>query len=1114
MAGFWFLVSIVLLIMLLAGRKKNDSYAQGYWNGYRAFGDMVQDLINAGRADTESLRKLVEMGETGGMTVHQPMTNVDPEETFLTDTYDVTNQPDAWASTIAAPSSQVTELSPEQKAKRSLRNLNIILYTASFLLVAAGALFIASSSTPQTKLLTVIGIIVAFYAVGFVVHSKSERLRPAALAFLGTGLALIPFAGFALQQYTNLSPTQSWLITSVTGLVAYFVVAIRLQSQLIAYLTMAFVLSLVGSMTAAGVSAIVWQFVAIISVSLLANVVAHIKPNWLPKVFSEPVERSGQVVTPVVLVASLFVFDKLRITGYEIVFAVATLHYLVAWLQTRNIAHETVVRVLSYIVFALITWDVLGGNVATVAFTMFLLMTLQHVYSLWMVNRPGRASTERAWITVLFILQSLLFLFWLDYRLAPLFTTIALVVIGLTSLATAMRLRSVPVGLIGLGASLILPFVVARDLFSPSLPWWVLTIWLMVATIKGLLLYARWRHRSLALRYFMTTAYVAYLALAIIAAWFDGSSLVLMATYFTAAIITLTASYLARTPDSQVAVPLFIFLGMTSLGNVLNIIQPWYLLFVGGVTALILWAMVLAHGYLQQSRRQVIMLASGQVAFLIIVGVTLMADNSANILVTTLLLAAAFGSLMLRWVYKVKAPVLSTIFAYSYVVYFASAMMVALLIGSGWLATVTGLGMVLFMLASYVERLPWMQIVASALTIATLGIISSLIELPGQWFALFTFGGAAVLFYATSGLHFAYEQATRQLIMASTGQVTLFLIIFAGMSGHYIATLTSFIILLVWAVISLTIRWWCRDRSPAYSALFRLSYPVYYIGTLLLVMPLAAIWSVMAFTVGAIIFWVASYAERTPSIVILGNIFLTIALFNFWWWANLSGEWMILGVSWILATIFYFGYWMLKGLNDMWRSHALLWSTWIILAGAVVVEFFMPSKEIAVAAMIIAFAVTLAVEGSRSKRIGMIEAAVYVTTFGMQRIAEQLWPELNSVLYAHWWAIIIALIAMNRRTYTRTRLIVAMSFVTVFSGVYALTSGGNYQLLFLIEHLALLVAGALLSKSWAIWWGISASAIAILYFLRGYTFLLLGFLGLLLIAIVVWRLMRGNVATK
>ena len=273
---------------------------------------------------------------------------------------------------------------------------------------------------------------------------------------------------------------------------------------------------------------------------------------------------------------------------------------------------------------------------------------------------------------------------------------------------------------------------------------------------------------------------------------------------------------------------------------------------------------------------------------------------------------------------------------------------------------------------------------------------------------------------------------------------------------------------------------------------------------------LAPIWSVLGFTLGAVIFWVASYAERAPWVVILGNVFMAIAMFRFWLWAGFDSDWLLLGVTWILAVIFYFGYWALAGLQDTWRSRALLWSTWIVLGFAAFAHTVSGTLPLATGATIVALAVTLGIEGWRTQRRVLVESSVYVATFGLQRVFELLVPELNVVAYAHWWAITIAAIGLLSPTYRRTRFVIAMSLITLASGIFALGEGGYYQLLFLVEHLALLVAGALRSRSWAIWWGISASTVAILYFLRDYTFLWLGFLGLLMIGIVVWRLLRSN----
>jgi hypothetical protein len=183
-----------------------------------------------------------------------------------------------------------------------------------------------------------------------------------------------------------------------------------------------------------------------------------------------------------------------------------------------------------------------------------------------------------------------------------------------------------------------------------------------------------------------------------------------------------------------------------------------------------------------------------------------------------------------------------------------------------------------------------------------------------------------------------------------------------------------------------------------------------------------------------------------------------------------------------------------------------------MLGFAAFAHFVSGTLPLATGATIVALAATIGGEGWRTGRRGLIESSVYVATFGLQRVVEVVIPEINLVAYAHWWALTIAIVGLTSSTYRRTRFVIAMSFVTLASGIFALSEGGYYQLLFLVEHLALLVAGALRSRSWAIWWGITASTVAILYFLRGYTFLWLGFLGLLMIGIVVWRLLRGGVS--
>lgn len=81
--------------------------------------------------------------------------------------------------------------SPAAKERRTLQNLNTMLYLGSFLIVAAAAFILLMMTMPAAvRLAGIFGTMGVFYAAGLVLHAKSERLRSAAVAFVGTGRQL------------------------------------------------------------------------------------------------------------------------------------------------------------------------------------------------------------------------------------------------------------------------------------------------------------------------------------------------------------------------------------------------------------------------------------------------------------------------------------------------------------------------------------------------------------------------------------------------------------------------------------------------------------------------------------------------------------------------------------------------------------------------------------------------------------------------------------------------------------------------------------------------------------------------------------------------------------
>jgi hypothetical protein len=785
----WFVVALVFFILWLtkkgsssnAAPSMQDRYSQGFWDGYRDLGTKIQRYLHHEHPDKGAIQQLINVGFGGSPP---------PDSLVQHPTFDQVQE-----SLMEQPA--VIELSPEQlqaeKAKESLKNFNILLFMGSLLLVAAGAAFVAAAMPNSVKLFGVWILVLTFYSAGMALHYNSERLRAAAVAFIGTGLALVPFAGVALHQLGEVDPAVAWCVTSLIGLIGYFFAAIRLQSQVVSYLTLAFVISLASSFTESVGVPLVWNFVVIIGIGLVFNMVAIVKPNWVPKLFAKPIEQSGQIVTPVALVASLFLYNRMSLFSYEIVFGVATLHYVVTWLQTRRAEYEAIVRTLAHITALIIAWDVLHGERVAFGLAFLFLAVAQQAYSfmaLEMSGTPARRTTEKVWVSIMQMLELLSIGFWVATINSGQLSSLSFFIIGLSSLVATFYFRSILLAIPGLVVSVILPFIVARQVFEPALDYGYLAGFFTFATALVMASYQLFVRRSTAVRYFMTSSFVVYL-----------------------------------------------------------------------------------------------------------------------------IVAAMTAALLPAW-------------------------------------------------------------------------------------------------------------------------------------GHVL---------------------------------------------------------VLAFLVS--LAWLGSYQFRQSTFSIIGNVLFVIAVGRAWDWLQLDMTWFILGVAWITSAVFYTGYWALLQQGDKDRSTGLLWSAWVVLGMGILFTFFASDVGAASALSLVALAGTIAIEGWRLRQMVLIESSVYVATFGLQRFVGVNDPDLNVVFYGHWWALTLAAVAAWRMKF-KERLIIGMSFITFTSGIYALNEGGGYQLLFLVEHIGLLIAGALLSRGWAIWWGLIGAALAVLYFLKDIAFLAFAFLGLLVIGIVVWRLMR------
>lgn len=207
---------------------------------------------------------------------------------------------------------QIAEEAARRRERRGIQSANIALYAAALLIVAAAALFLTSSVDDSLRLAGLAGVTALFYAAGLVVHAKFPRLRPAAVAFAGTGLALLPVTGLGLDIVVLHRPSLSWLITSLVGLVAFGFAAIRIESRVLVFLSLTFVFTTAWSGTEVLGGALAADYAALIGAAAVLAVVSAFEPRWVPPLYLRPIAQLHPYVVPSTFVAATVTVETLN----------------------------------------------------------------------------------------------------------------------------------------------------------------------------------------------------------------------------------------------------------------------------------------------------------------------------------------------------------------------------------------------------------------------------------------------------------------------------------------------------------------------------------------------------------------------------------------------------------------------------------------------------------------------------------------------------------------------------------------------------------------------------------------------------------------------------------
>lgn len=971
MGFFWFIIAVTFFTLWLSEKsntkskvtKAHDSgYAESYWEFRKHIDKLVavSKLTNANRRDIVGAEN-VEQSAPDELERTEASGEVYDDHTIaIVQTESAgARQQEAATQHVYTPQQPPAALTPEEilaaKERRTLQNLNAMLYVGSFLIVAAAALFVTLTMPAAVKLVSIIFTTIAFYVTGLILHATSERLRPAAVAFVGTGLAIIPFVGMALHSLAGISSEVAWLTISIVGLIAYGVAAVRLQSQLVSYLTIAFVLSLALSAVATLSLAIVWYFIALIGVATAFGALQYLRPSLIPSLFMRPVEQTSVLATPIALLASIFTFTYMNSMMYEVLYGLATAHYLLVWLHKRSSLYETIVRGLAHATALIVALDVAGGYRTSSEILLFNIVwiglaAVQVVYSLVRASHERRAI-ETTWIGVMISLVVVHLPTWALLEHGAIGICVGLTVIVAMALVAMWRFRQVGWGYCALIASVLLPFILGRSAIEPALPFdGIALVFAMLAAIS-LVVTERVKSagRSASVVTLMSAVTVTYVASMLVCGMAHGHNVLLGWTTLVASVIMVLLSYIHRKVIGEIIAAVLLIVSVNAwVGWLQTPLDWWWLVTVLISSVLIGGAAYIHHVYTETDRRNALAIV-GAVVFGLLALVPYSVVHPVSEIATVSLVAAGFGMLILRMQSWRHDTVLCKVSIIAYIVYPLLALGTAFSAGIGWLT----------------------------LVLAALTIVS----------------------------------------------------------------------------------------------------------------------------------WVSSVYEKLPVMLGIGNLFFVCMLNSLWSWLGFDESWRFYGIIWLGAAVNYAAYWYYLGKNDSDRLRISLASVLILLGtGAIMHLFGSATWGFAAASSLLAVAGVLGIHGAAYKQINTVEIAVYVATLALQRMTGLLLPDVSSVFYAHWWAIVIAGMAIRLNVYL-PRMIFALALITGSTGLFALAGESGYILLFLIEHLALLVAGGLLRVQWALWWGIVSVVIAILYFLREYTAFALLFLGFVIILIVIWRLL-------
>lgn len=568
----------MLIILWFSGRGKSRSgdmidyqsktYSQGYWDGYRARQrEEITSKADINVVSDNSNQQLIE--SPPGL-----------EDAVVT----------------IPPQPEISE--SELKSKRDLQNINTALYVASFLLVAAAAMFVGTALPEGVRFIGVWFITVLFYVAGLFLHKNYKKLRPAAVAFVGTGLAILPFTGIAMYNFVLPEASICWFITSLIGLIAFVFAAVRLKSQVVSYFAIAFMISAVTSSVATVGAGLVWYFVVLIVFGSLMTFISMIKPSWVPGYFAKPIQKTDQWIVPLTLIASIFTGSALSLNDYWVITIVSTIYYIAVAMTTSRLIRDIAIlfaRILASISVLLIAFDVAKSwMVVSIVFAAVGVLQVI-VSSIYLPKRHLGKGNNEICLWIGFAMQVFAPIFLAGYEYWDIVLFFQLVVMAITSYGLSYFLRRSEISSFGLLSLAILPILVGLRIFNPALePQWIALVFLALSsatiTIRSI---PRLINAHPSIRVISNISYAVFTFEALLFT-FNLSPIWGFVIWVISAIMTYNLVYLERNPGLGIVANFMSFISIVWFVQLIEIASNWRLQAISWLSLMIFYGIYLA----------------------------------------------------------------------------------------------------------------------------------------------------------------------------------------------------------------------------------------------------------------------------------------------------------------------------------------------------------------------------------------------------------------------------------------------------------------------------------------------------------------------------------------